>query len=176
MRSVRSRPVAFAAERLFFSSGRLIAHGHRGRRSDTVACPARRGCLAPVAFPGAAIWGCETSRANASYDGYHTAPINLDSAGRNRLGALFPRKVVMRRAGIALIPFARHAYSVRHLVQLFLRVREHVAHQHMTESVDGLVDVHAHLYKSHSVARKSGQLKKWWSPRGPHHSCSSATI
>jgi hypothetical protein len=50
----------------------------------------------------------------------------------------------MRRAGIALIPFARHAYSVRHLVQLFRRVREHVAHQHMMESVDGLVDVNAH--------------------------------
>ena len=109
-----------------------------------MASAARRGCLSAVTFPGAAIWGSETSRANASYDGYHAAPIYHYSAGRNRCGALFPRKVVMRRAGIALIPFAGHAYSVRHLVQLLWRVREHVAHQHMAESVDGLVDVNAH--------------------------------
>jgi hypothetical protein len=47
----------------------------------------------------------------------------------------------MWRTGFALVPFARHAYSVRHLVQLVWRVREHVAHPHMAESVDGLVDV-----------------------------------
>jgi hypothetical protein len=69
-----------------------------------------------VASPHATIWGSEAGRANASYDGYHAAPIYLYGAGSNRLGTLFPRDVVMWRARIALVKFARHAYSVCHLV------------------------------------------------------------
>src|ERR1700723_1456616 len=87
------------------------------RRAQSTAAIVRRTTSA-VTFPGAPIRASETSCANAPYDGYYAAPIYLYSPSRNRRGALFLRQVVMRRAGIALVPFARHAYSIRHLVQL----------------------------------------------------------
>ena len=61
----------------------------------------------------------------------------------------------MRGAGIALIPFARHAYAIRHLMQFFRRVSQHVAHQHVAEFVDGLVDVDAHRanFSTEAIAR-----------------------
>src|ERR1700722_2054193 len=97
--------------------------------------------LAPVTFPDAAICAREDRGAYSPYHGYQAAAIDLEGAGRNRRGAHFLGNVVVGRAGLALIPSACHANSIRHRVQLLRSVGEHVAHQPVAKSMDGLIYV-----------------------------------